>query len=73
MTINVQLDYKQILEIISQMKKDEKIKLAEYLNDITWKERFSSFLENKKNIPLTLDEITEEVEIVRKNRYENSH
>lgn len=73
MTINVQIDYKQIVSVIDQMRGDEKIKLAEYLDDITWKERFLSFLESKKDIPLSIDEITDEVEIVRKKRYENSH
>ena len=68
-SVTIKLNYTQVKELVDQLDKEDTIKLAEYLDEKTVKERFSAFLERKKGIPISFKEITEEVEIVRKERY----
>ena len=68
-TVTIKLDYTQVKELVDQLNKEDTMKLAEYLDEKTVKERFSTFLERKKDIPISFEEITEEVEAVRKERY----
>ncbi|MBA7530018.1 hypothetical protein ES705_22221 [subsurface metagenome] len=69
MSISLQLSYDQIKNLIDQLNMEEKERLAEYLDDQTLKRRFNKFLDSKKDIPVTPDEIAIEVEEVRQERY----
>lgn len=69
MSINLQLSYDQIINLIDQLNMEEKERLAEYLDNQTIKRRFNKFLDSKKDIPVTPDEIAMEVEEVRQERY----
>jgi hypothetical protein len=65
----IKVGIEQIKELINQFNNEEKEELARYLDKITMKDRFEKFLSSKKDIPLTYEEITEEVEKVRSQRY----
>ena len=69
MSISLQLSYDQIKNLIDQLNMEEKERLAEYLDTQTLKRRFNKFLDSKKDIPVTPDEIAMEVEKVRQERY----
>jgi hypothetical protein len=65
--------YNQVIDIINKLDKNEKAKLAQYLNNITLSEWLNDFREQMKDIPITFDEITELVEEVRQERYDSCH
>lgn len=69
MSVNLQLNYDQIKNLIDQLNMKEKERLAEYLDNQTLKRRFIKFLESKEDIPVTPDDIAMEVEKVRQERY----
>ena len=69
MSISLQLSYDQIKNLIDQLNMEEKERLAEYLDNQTLKRRFNKFVDSKKDIPVTQDEIAMEVEEVRQERY----
>jgi len=65
----INLTVEQIKELINQFDDNEKEELARFLDRITLRKRFEKFIAGKKDIPITLDEITKEVEKVRSQRY----
>lgn len=69
MSATINLTLEQIKELINQFDDKEKEELAKYLDKITLKRRFDKFISSRENIPISLDEITEEVEKVRSQRY----
>jgi hypothetical protein len=73
MADSITLNYKQAINIINRMNDFEKQKIADYINDLTLPQWFSDFRSRMKNIPVSIDEITQMVEEVRKERYESSH
>lgn len=70
-TYNIMLDKDQILNLIQQMKQEDKIDLLEQLKETTFLDRFEQLLASLKTDELTLEEITKEVEEVRQKRYSN--
>jgi hypothetical protein len=68
-TYQINLNYDQIKQIIDQL--DVKEKLAIYLDDEILQKQIKEFQNEMKKTPITFDDITKEVEFVRKQRYEN--
>ncbi|OGU37825.1 MAG: hypothetical protein A2X61_01730 [Ignavibacteria bacterium GWB2_35_12] len=73
MPVETKTSYKQAINIIKKMNQKDKVKLANYINEITLKDWLIDFRKRMKNIPITFDEITEIVEEVRQARYESSN
>ncbi|MBI5325726.1 MAG: hypothetical protein HZB41_10740 [Ignavibacteriae bacterium] len=69
MAVKTTTSYKQAISLIKQMNQKEKVKLADYINEITLKDWLIDFRNRMKNIPITLDEITTIVEEVRQAKY----
>jgi len=69
MTATIKMDVNQVKGLISQFSVKEKEDLARYLDSLTLKKRFKRLLSAKKDIPISYDEITKEVEKVRAARY----
>ncbi len=67
--LKIDLDFNQVKNIIDQLPFDEQEKLAEYLDDKTLFAQWSRVKEELKDIPVTFEEITEEVEAVREKMY----
>jgi len=69
MPATIKIDVDQAKGLISQFSIKEKEDLARYLDSLTLKKRFKKLLAAKKDIPISYDEITKEVENVRAARY----
>ena len=67
---NIELDKSQIINLIGQLNSDDKIELINDLQKSTFVSRFEKLLDSLKTDDLTLEDITKEVEIVRKKRFE---
>ncbi len=68
-TLQLNLNYDQVKKLIDQLDIKEKEKLAKYLDDEILFKQLREFQKEMKDIPLTLDDITREVEAVRSERY----
>jgi len=68
--INIELDKSQFLKIINQLDYNDKLELFNELKKSLFLKRFNKLLKSTQTDELTLDEITKEVESVRKKRYE---
>ncbi len=75
--ISVSLEIGQIKEVINQLEPRTKIKLVKDLEKTIWSDRFRQLLakinQKTKERPVSDDEITVEVERVRKNRYDRGY
>ncbi len=69
MPATIKMDVNQVKGLISQFSVKEKEDLARYLDSLTLKTRFKRLLSAKKDIPISYEEITKEVEKVRAARY----
>ena len=69
MPATLKLDISQIKELIQQLDIEEKKDLSKYLDKLTLKTRLKDFINSKRDIPLTIEEITDEVEKEREKRY----
>ena len=69
-TINIELDKVQLIDIIGQLEIRDKIELLDLLRQNTFLARFQRLLKDLRTDDLSLDEITQEVEKVRQNRYD---
>jgi hypothetical protein len=69
MPAKIKMDIEQVKGLISQFSLKEKEDLARYLDSLTLKKRFKKLLSAKKDIPISYEEITKEVEKVRAARY----
>ena len=69
MLATIKMDVNQVKGLISQFSVKEKEDLARYLDSLTLKKRFKRLLSAKKDIPISYEEITKEVEKVRAARY----
>lgn len=69
MSVKLSLDYEQIKKLIDQLAFEEKSRLAQYLDDQTLFSEIRGIQKDLKDEPITLDEITSEVEAVREERY----
>ncbi|MFQ5633562.1 MAG: hypothetical protein ACE5I1_32765 [bacterium] len=70
MSTAVPIDFNQLKLQIMQFNLKQKIELIEILEKDTFPVRFKEFLNKVKTNDLDLDEITAEVETVRKRRYD---
>jgi len=68
--INIELDKSQFLKIIKQLDDNDKLELFNELKKSLFLKRFNKLLQTTQTDELTMDEITKEVESVRKQRYE---
>ena len=69
-SLNIRLNYSQILELARQLSDDDKLQLNRELAAEVRKIELQRLLHVFKNDEISLDEITSEVEQVRKARYE---
>ena len=69
-SLNIRLNYSQILELARQLSDDDKVQLNRELAAEVRKIELQRLLQVFKNDEISLDEITSEVELVRKARYE---
>jgi len=68
--INIELDKSQFLRIINQLDDNDKFELFNELKKSLFLKRFNKLLKSTRTDELSMDEITKEVESVRKQRYE---
>lgn len=69
-TINIELDKSQFIKIINKLDVTDKLEIFNELKKSLFLTRFNKLLESTNTNELTFDEITKEVESVRKGRYE---
>jgi hypothetical protein len=69
-TVNIELDKNQFIRIIKSLDDKDKLEIFNELKKSLFLIRFNKLLKSTKTDELTLEEITKEVESVRKNRYE---
>ena len=67
---NLKLNKLQVIGLINQLELEDKIELLNELKESIWLKRFKKLLTGLKTDELTMDQITKEVESVRKKRYE---
>lgn len=68
--LSLELEFEQILKLVQQLSKEEKIKLSQVLEKDTLNQKLTDFLNVFKNDEISLDIINEEVENVRAEIYE---
>lgn len=68
--INIELNKSQFLRIINQLDDNDKFELFNELKKSLFLKRFNKLLNSTQTDELTIDEITNEVETIRKQRYE---
>jgi len=69
-SLNIRLNYRQILELARQLSDEDKLQLNLELAAEARKIELQSLLQVFKNDEISLEEITAEVEQVRQARYE---
>lgn len=69
-TLKLELDNKQIINLFRQLDETEKVVILNELKQSTFKRRMDNLLQSLKTDSLTMEEITQEVELVRQKRYE---
>jgi len=69
-TVNIELDKNQFIRIINRLDDTDKFEIFNELKKSLFLKRFNKLLKSTKTEDLTMDDITKEVESVRKNRYE---
>jgi hypothetical protein len=72
MSVSLNLDYEQLKTLVDQLSRGEKEQLAEYLDEQTLYQRFRKVRDSLRDIPVTIEEITEEVEAVREEMHRAS-
>ena len=69
-SLNIRLNYRQILELARQLSDEDKLQLNRELAAEARRIELQSLLRTFKNDEISLEEITAEVEQVRQARYE---
>lgn len=69
-TINVEFDKNQFVKMIKSLNEVDKMDIYNELKKSLFLNRFNKLLKSTKTSELSFDEITKEVEAVRKNRYD---
>jgi len=69
-TVNIELGKNQFIRIIKRHDDSDKLEIFNELKKSLFFKRFNDLLKSTKTDELSLDDITKEVESVRKNRYE---
>lgn len=70
-TINIELDKSQFIRILNKLDDCDKLEIYNELKKSLFLTRFNKLLKSTRTSELSLDEITKEVEFVRKQRYEH--
>jgi hypothetical protein len=70
-TVQIELDKKQFIKIIKELDEKDRFQLYNELKKSLFLKRFNKLLKSAKTDDLTFEEITKEVESVRKERFEN--
>lgn len=68
--IQIEIKKSQFLRILNQLDEKDKLELFYELRKSLFLKRFNKLLQSTRTDELTMDEITQEVESVRKDRYE---
>ena len=68
--INIKIDKKQFLKIVNQLDDNDKFEIYNELKKSLFLKRFNKLLKSTRTDGLTMVEITNVVESVRKQRYE---
>ena len=71
-TVNIELDKNQFIRIINSLDDNDKLEIFNELKKSLFLKRFNKLLKSTKTNELTLEDITKEVESVRKNRYKKN-
>jgi len=71
--INVKFEFNQLLMMVKQCNQNQKLMIFEELEKETFKQRFKKLMSELKNNDFTAEDITKEVELVRKKRYSKKH
>ncbi len=71
MRVTLNIDNEQIIEAASKMPLEDKLKLYDKIKDDVFEVRFKDILDSMKTDELTDEEILQEVEHVRSERYKN--
>ena len=66
----LKIDKSQIVDLIEQLDYNDKIEVLDRIAKSTYIKRFKKLLSALRTNELSLDDITREVEIVRKKKYE---
>lgn len=73
MAVSLTLSVDQLKSLVQQCSLEDKIEMVHFLEDETFEARFQRLLQQLKTNQLSFEEITQEVEIVRQERYERTH
>jgi Mg/Co/Ni transporter MgtE len=68
-TISIELDKKEFIKVLNKLDDDDKLEIFNELKKTLFVKRFNKLLNSTRTNDLTLEEITKEVESVRKQRY----
>lgn len=68
--IQIEIKKSQFLKILNQLDEKDRLELFYELRKSLFLKRFNKLLESTRTDELTMDEITQEVESVRNDRYE---
>lgn len=72
-TISIELDKNQFIKVLNKLNDDDKLEIFNKLKKSLFLKRFNKLLKSTKTNDLTMEEITKEVESVRKQRYEKGN
>ena len=70
--LNISLTFRQILDLVKQLPREQKIRLTKELEKEAIETKLSQILQSFKTDELSQELIDEEVEAVRQERYERS-
>ena len=68
-TVNIKFDFNQLLFMVKQCDVNQKLAIVKALENDTFKLRFNNLIAELKENDLTAEDVTKEVEAVRKKRY----
>lgn len=69
-TVNIELNKSQFIKVINKLDEKDKLELFNELKKTLFLTRYNTLLQEIQNQDLDFDDITKEVEAVRKKRYE---
>ncbi len=69
-TFNLKISRAQLFNLVSKMSKKDQRDLLKALQDRTYLQRFEDLLQKFHTDDLTMEEISQEVELVRQKRYD---
>jgi hypothetical protein len=70
MPASIKLNVNEVKNLINQFSLNEKIELAKFIDQMTLKNRLKKFRLTMTKLPISIKEITKEVEKIRVERYQ---